>query len=529
MDTTKQAKELWAPGRLASKAYDKYFPVDKWKFPGSYDDVRQRAATRISADGSTMSLEDQQKLQDSLTVQRDVGHKQTSRMYGEIADWSTVLALLGGGVGLAQNLPKLLELRKLPKAKERAKEAQKLSADPGDYLGAASQLPGALNTPGMAAGILPAAGVGSFLGSIYLADWITDRIRAKEMKERKKGLQREFEELLVKPASSKLSTDLEKMAELYKESDESVFSRFVKRGLGLGTLLAALIGYAGFEGGRSLRKKFDPNVARAAALEHALRLRQHSMPTAIKLNTVSPEEVLEPDEVLSPERPPLSKGPIEMPFAIQGKKKREQRDEYDEALSLLKMGQFGGVRNKLRGIGTGIKNTASAVQRLPGEIGDLRQQIGDTSADWQGKYNDAMTRMQDMDTEWGGRMDAGVGQIKALQEQVRAAHEKITGYDKLFSDPRALMAKFGPSLRAAGGQVGEGLPGGVYRGAKRGIGNAVQQHVVDPVSRLFQALRGGGNNAMNYMTGGQPAGGWWQSFMGMLGRLFGGNSGVQPV
>ena len=550
MDKRSAEDSWWTqgfPGSLVGNRLMKE-PLEGIKLPPAHRQMQERvAAGQHPKTGKPISGSELDDWTKHVQVYQsaDRGHRSRSGTF--LTNLAAVAALMGGGIGLARQIPKLLALSKLPKADKKKKETKQaqltqISTDPKEWLGGRSPLPGWFGRPGMSGAAIPLIGISSLLGSQHLVDWITDKVRTKEMIERKKGLRKQFEEMLSKPASvDTMGGYLEKMASGYESQGlekqaQGLASGLSKTTVAALTLIAMLTGGLGFTYGRQVRKKNDPNRVRQLALEHALRLRQRATPTTIALKPTAPEEVLELDEILSPIRPPLSRTPVDIPFILpEGRKKRG--GEYDEALSLLKAGQWYRPDRKVRravgkvrrGVGE-VRDTMGAVRKMPEEVSGLKSQLAATDKNWSGKYQTALDRINELDTQWGGRADA-------MQKQIADAQAKVTKYEELLNNPEALRERLGPALRQAGGFVGEGLPGGVYRGVKGGVSNAYQQNVSDPISALLASFRGSPqvaqgqqqNPQMGYMTGQAPRQNWWQSLMSMLSRFFGNRQQAQAT
>lgn len=136
-------------------------------------------------------------------------------------------------------------------------------------------------------------GAGAFYGGDKLVDWVTDKARSKMLSDRKKKLQDEFEDLLAEGVNkSAAAKGLDAVADAYVKAAGGPVS---------GTLatLAAIIAAGAFAGGYGLSTKYDALAGKKKALELLLKKRKLASPVGVPLipgETISTESTESEDE-----------------------------------------------------------------------------------------------------------------------------------------------------------------------------------------------------------------------------------------
>lgn len=380
-------------------------------------------------------------------------------LYGQLTNLGVLGLMLGGGLGMFRQAPKMVALTGLPKGrlkkdkKEKVedgeahvKESQLLDdirmrmfnkgivsppADKPGFLEAWTDLlrrkmfpmprssadvplvPGSGTMTGWPGSAYP-AGVATLLGSALaadkLTDWITDKSRAKIMAKRKQKLRREFEELLADDSGA------------IKTAGVSAGPLVV----GLGTIYALWSMMEAAKLGAGLRRRTDPGRIQQSALDHALKLRRTGLPTTIRLQPIEPEEAASEEEK-ERKAPILSRTPVEIPVVLppryRSKVKRDEApSEYDEALDLLKFSNID------------MEKSAQWWNPLAG----TGKRLGDKM--WNAGLGNAVGTWRDLQSFRKGRVPAGIQQSLGAMARRAADEAGIPGVQKQVADVQKQMA-----------------------------------------------------------------------------------------
>lgn len=289
-------------------------------------------------------------------------------------------AAIGGGIGLARGIPKLLKTReaikKSPEETEtemagiKAADVTEVGRSVGDVLGrVTSAVVGALHpvdaTVGAVKGLgsalaessatnsysgidaspmnapaghLPPGSLWPFAaaavplgayGGVELAKWLTNSIRSKMLARKKQQVQEQFSKLLSGSDKSAGAILLEGMANEF-DKQATIGAAVTGAGLTGAALLAAL----GFAGGRALGKKYNPDYTQRKDIEKALKTKVKGQPLTFQV-----EEPADGDYEAASAISPLAGDVYKLPMALPNRRKN-MLDNPDESLMLNKLGSL---------------------------------------------------------------------------------------------------------------------------------------------------------------------------------------------
>jgi len=293
----------------------------------------------------------------------DAIHQRQSQAAGQLTDLLMRGLLVGGGIGAAHGIPKLLRTKKELKPESSEPEALKIAEckSAGETMDAIMRFLGQAGAEAgkataaetehqMYGGIpkTPAGAPGPFglpPGSLWpayvaapalaaygggkLVNWLTNKTRNKMIERRKRELQREFQESLsgAKTASVHL---IDRMADAWMSKKAFGFGEKLT---GASLLLALGLAGIGGTGGYALGKRNNPSVARRKTLEDALKRKSKEKPLTLQFEPTEGDEVAyETPEPISE----LSRDVYNLP--IQLNQRRQMFESHDPALELSKLG-----------------------------------------------------------------------------------------------------------------------------------------------------------------------------------------------
>jgi len=379
-----------SPGELAARLYKKMvtLPSGGWKPLKTPQTEAVRVAWKHGKPSVPLEGGGTKPIAEALTADTARARAAQTQAVKNLVNILLGTAAAGGGLGLVRHVPKVLRAREELKPKEKRPEDREKEAalgdvfkekvlpklpkidlselitvsppkgapgpaaetDPGMWEALISRLRAALTGGppeswlqarfgGMPAGMMVPAAIGAGAGGVlageHLADWMTDKLRAKQIEKRKKELQEEFAGLLASPPREKVSTLnrlIEHMAEGGLTTMDKDAQAHVPAGL-LYSLLLALAGVGGMAGYR-MSKGQHPYSAKRKALEMALQRRVQERPVRVELEPRAPEEVAD----VTPEAPEtLAPGAYRTSLILPP---QAQEEEVDEALDLSKLGML---------------------------------------------------------------------------------------------------------------------------------------------------------------------------------------------
>ena len=290
-------------GNAAQNLFLQRYGVNKdpaMNIPSHLWNAQAQALLDDQSQGKVLSPADQQALQSAAHIQR----LQQGVAVRDIGNFMGAGLLVGGGIGLLQRLPKLIQAKRDIDSSE-GDEPDVLEPTPVHAVDdkSASYPQNSMEArfgEGVGTMALPlaVAGTGAAVaGGNQLVGWLTDKLRDKMVVQRKQKLRKEFEGILDQsinaPSVQPQAQALDKVANAYVKLADAGFESIK----GVGTTLAALLAASAMAGGYAIGRKSDPLTSHKKALELMLKRRRMLAPVGVPEAAIMGDKGIDPEDI----------------------------------------------------------------------------------------------------------------------------------------------------------------------------------------------------------------------------------------